>query len=236
MPHRVRALLALALLVTPAAARAQARVTVGAAGVYGQPLGQFGNSVKRAFGLDGFGTLGVDPQGIFSLRAELGYMQYSTKTEPFFLSTGGGFFELESETKSGVFTLGIGPQLSVPAGPVRPYVAGTVGFARFATNTSINVPARISNTGRKRTLDQRTVSSDFILSLAGSAGIAFHLSAFGNSGILVDIGARYHRNGQARYVSSEGVQYDGSATPIITPTESEANFLVYRLGVVFPIR
>jgi hypothetical protein len=231
--HRLAALAAIAL--APALGHAQGRITVGAAGIYGQPIGEFSQNVRRAFGADGFGTLGLDSQGILSLRGEIGYQQYASKSEPFLVSTGFGLVELESETKSGVLTMGIGPQLSAPPGPVRPYVAGTVGFARFATNTSINIAADRSQSGTKETLDEQTVSSDFILSLAASAGIAFQVPAFGR-GVQIDVGARYHRNGNAKYVPSEGVVYNGTGTPIVTPTESEADFVVYRIGIVVPIR
>jgi hypothetical protein len=231
--HRITALAALAL--APSLSHAQGRFTVGGAGIYGQPVGEFSQNVRRAFGLDGFGTLGIDPQGILSLRAEVGYQQYASKSEPFLVSTGFGLVELESETKSGVLTMGIGPQLSAPAGPVRPYVAGTVGFARFATNTSISIPADRSQSGSKETLDDQTISSDFILSLAASAGIAFQVPAFGR-GVQIDLGARYHRNGNAKYVTSEGVVYNGTGSPIVTATESEADFVVYRIGIAVPIR
>ena len=53
---------------------------------------------------------------------------------------------------------------------------------------------------------------------------------------MVDLGARYHHNGLASYVSSDGVQYNGSGTPTIVATTSEADFIVYRIGVIVPIR
>jgi hypothetical protein len=238
--------LALALALAPALAHAQlvpvaiakpARHTVAIAALYAQPLGEFGQNVKRGFGLDGAATYGIDARGIFGLRAQLGYIQYNSRSQPFYANTGFGLAELESSTKSGVLTLGVGPHIMAPEGALRPYVGGTVGFARFATETSIDVPARVSNTGSTQTLDSRTISSDFLLSLAGSAGLAFALPFFGNSGALADLGVRYHHNGLARYVSSEGVVYrSGSVTPTVTATESEANFLVYRVGVVIPLR
>src|SRR4051794_16693137 len=229
-------LCALALLVASNSARAQIvlsspsrslslpRFTLGGAGVYAQPLGDFSRNVRQGWGIDGAGTYGIDAQSIVSLRAELGYVQYASKSEPFSLSTGVGFFDLESETKSGVLTFGVGPQLSLPIGSaVRPYVAGTIGFARFATSTSINIPADRSNTGEKEELNSRDyVPSDWVLSLGASAGIGFEVAALGR-GVLVDLGARYHRNGQATYVSPEGVTYNGTGRPTVIATQSQAD-------------
>ena len=234
MTHRNRILVALALVVAPLTAHAQSRFTAGIAGVYGQPLGQFGQNVRRGFGLDGFGTLGIDPRGIISLRGEIGYIRYNRKSEYFLVNTGFGLAELESETTSGVLTMGAGPQLMLPEGPIRPYIGGTVGFARFATNTSVNVPSDQTNTGQKESIYDETVSSDFILSLAAVGGLAFQLNFLGR-GILADLGVRWHRNGEAEYVSSEGVFYSGTGQPSITATRSDADFLVYRLGIVIPI-
>ena len=234
MPHCNRILVALALVLSPVAAHGQARFTAGVAGVYGQPLGQFGDNVKRGFGLDGFGTLGIDPRGVFSLRGEIGYIRYNRKSEFFLVNTGFGLAELESETTSGVLTMGAGPQLMLPEGPIRPYIGGTVGFARFATNTSINVPSDQTNTGQKESIYDETVSSDFILSIAAVGGLAFQLNFLGR-GVLADLGVRWHRNGEAEYVSSEGVFYSGTGQPSITATRSEANFLVYRLGIMIPL-
>ena len=234
MPHRNRIVAALALLLTPLAAHGQGRYAVGIAGLYGQPLGPFADNVRRGFGFDGMGSIAFDQFGIFSLKAELGYVRLAKKTEPFIADNGFNFVELESETTSGVLTLGAGPQLTLPSGPIRPYVGGTVGFARFATNTSINLPANQSNTGQKETLYQETVSSDFILSLTASGGIRFELPFMGR-GVLADLGARWHRNGEAEYVTSEGVVYNGTGRPTITPTRSEADFIVYRLGIVIPL-
>jgi len=130
---------------------------------------------------------------------------------------------------------GIGPQLMAPEGSVRPYIAGTIGFSRFSTETAINIPASQSNSGTTEQLDQQTISSDFIMSLTGTAGIAFHVGFLGNSA-MGDLGVRYHHNGLARYVSSDGVQYNGTGDATVTPTTSDANFLTYRIGVVIPIR
>ena len=234
MPHRNRIVAVLALLLLPFAAQAQARYTVGLSGLYGQPLGPFADNVRHGFGLDGMGTIGLDTRGIFSLKAELGWIRLDSKSEPFIVNTGFEFLELESETTSGVLMLGAGPQLAVPFGPIRPYVGGSVGFARFATNTAIKISADQTNTGQEETIDDQTVSSDFILSLAASGGIRFELPFMGR-GILGDLGVRWHRNGEAEYVSSEGVVYNGSGQPTITATRSDADFLVYRLGIVIPL-
>jgi hypothetical protein len=234
MPSRSRIVAALGLLLLPLTAQGQARYTVGVSGLYGQPLGPFADNVRHGFGLNGMGTAGLDSRGILSLKAELGWLRLDSKSEPFIVDTGFEFLELESETTSGVLTLGVGPQLAVPFGPIRPYVGGSVGFARFSTNTAIKLSADQSNTNQEETIDDQTVSSDFILSLTASGGIRFELPFMGR-GILADFGARWHRNGEAEYVSSEGVVYNGAGVPTITATRSDADFLVYQLGIVIPL-
>lgn len=250
MRHRIPSMVVAALLLLPALhpARAQlipaatnaalvpARHSAGIAFIVGQPLGDFGKNVRNGFGLDGMGTLGLDSRGIVSLRAQVGWLQYARKTETFWVNSAYGLYELESETKSGVLTFGVGPQIMAPTGNARPYIAGTVGLARFSTSTAINIPSSQSNSGTTEEIASQTVSSDNLLSLTGAAGVAFTLSIFGNSGVLADLGVRYVHNGLAKYVSSDGVQYNGTGDPTITPTESEADFLTYRLGVVIPIR
>jgi len=113
MPHRNRIVAVFALLLLPFAAQAQARYTVGLSGLYGQPLGPFADNVRHGFGLDGMGTLGLDTRGIFSLKAELGWIRLDSKSEPFIVNTGFEFLELESETTSGVLMLGAGPRAIV---------------------------------------------------------------------------------------------------------------------------
>ena len=249
MTHRIPrlAIAAFLLVAGPTAAHAQlvpavnpatapARHSAGIAFIVGQPLGDFKQNVSNGFGFDGMGSLGLDSRGIVSLRAQIGWLQYSRKTETFWVNSGFGLYQLESETKSGVLTLGVGPQIMAPTGTARPYVAGTIGLARFSTSTAINIPSSQSNSGSTEQLASQTVSSDNLLSLTGAAGVAFALSIFGNSGVLADLGVRYVHNGLAKYVSSDGVQYNGTGDPTITPTESEADFITYRLGVVIPIR
>src|SRR3954469_21251682 len=100
MPPRNRIVVSLAFLLVPLAAHGQSRYTVGASGVYGDPLGEFGSNVNHGFGIDGMGTVGLDSRGIFSLRGDIGYIWYNRKSEPFFANTGFDIIELESETSS----------------------------------------------------------------------------------------------------------------------------------------
>ena len=120
MSRRIRNFATLALLLSPLAAEAQSPTPSAEAASMASRSAFSPTTSSGAFGLDGFGTIGLDPQGIFSLKAELGYIRYNRKTEPFFASDGFSTFELESETTSGVLMLGAGPQLTMPTGPPSP--------------------------------------------------------------------------------------------------------------------
>lgn len=233
--HRRHAL-ALLLVAAPTATQAQSRHSAGLAGVYGQPLGPFRQNVDRGLGLNGAATFGIDSRGILGLRGELGYLRYDSNTEDFAVATGyGGYVLVQSQTTSGILTMGVGPQLTLPLGPLRPYVAALIGFSNFATRTSLSVPANSSETGMQEDLGSRTHSSDFVLSRGGAAGLVAPIPGFGNSGFLLDLSVRYHQNGEARYVKKGDVRSNGTAVPTVSATQSEANFIAYRLGVVIPL-
>ena len=233
MRRSVHRALALSLLLVPISMHAQSRRMGSISGIYAQPQGEFKKNVDRGWGADGSVTLGADSRGIFGLRADAGLIRYNSAEEQFYVRLNTGqLVLLESSTTSSIYTLSVGPQLTAPLGPVSPYIGAAVGLAYFGTSTDVNLPANSSNTGQTQTLDSQTNSSDFVLSLSGNGGIRIALPT--TTGFMLDIGLRYHRNGEAEYVTPAGVQYTGTGQPTITKTRSEANFVAYRVGLAMP--
>ena len=136
--------------------------------------------MSNGFGLDGMGTIGLDSRGIFSLRAQLGWIQYSRKTETFFVQSGLRPRSSSSRRRRAACSPSASGRSSwrLRGRSVRTSRGRSASRASPPRRRSTS-PRDSRNSGTKETLDQQTVSSDYILSLAGAAGIAFQLSIFG---------------------------------------------------------
>ena len=204
------AALALAAAVLPATAMAQvfsvgrddgrapggarhSPVLVGASFTYAVPQGDFRQNVKQGFGGDVGAHLKLDRRGILGLGAELGFLTYGRETQRVPLSsTIGGRINVDLTTSNNIFWMGVGPQLTAPSGPVRPYVNGTAGFAVFWTESSV----------KGRNDDESFASTnnynDGTFAWTGGAGILIPVGVAKEGAI--DIGVRYHGNGNTRYL------------------------------------
>lgn len=197
-------------------------VTGGLAVVYGRPTGVFRDFVKQGFGLDGSVHYKFDRQGIFSLGLEGGFLTYGRDTKRVPLSsTIGGLILVDVTTSNNIFWLGLGPQLTAPSGPIRPYVSGTGGFAYFFTESSVE--------GSRDNFEfaKTTNYDDATFAWTGGGGI---LIPVGNSGGAIDIGMRYHGNGNVRYLRRGSYSEDGNGNITFFPIESEAPLLSWRVG------
>jgi len=196
--------------------------TGGLALVYGRPTGDFGDFVKQGFGIDGNAHYKIDRRGIFSIGAEGGFLTYGRESKRVPLSsTIGGLILVDVTTSNNIFWLGLGPQLTAPSGPLRPYVSGTAGFSYFFTESSVE--------GSRNDIEfaKTTNFDDATFAWTGAAGF---LIPFGNSGAALDIGARYHGNGNVRYLRRGGFAEDGNGNVTFFPIESEAPLVSWRIG------
>lgn len=197
-------------------------VTGGLAFVYGQPTGVFRDFVKQGFGFDGNVHYKVDRAGIFSLGLEGGYLTYGRETKRVPLSsTIGSLILVDVTTSNNIVWLGFGPQLTVPSGPIRPYVSGTAGFAYFFTESSVE--------GSSSTYDFATTTNYHDGTFAWTGGGGF-LVPIGKKGAALDVGVRYHGNGSVRYLRKGAYQDNGNGDIEFFPTESEAPLISWRIG------
>ena len=190
---------------------------------YGRPTGDFQNFVKQGFGIDGNVHLKVDRQGIFSLGLEGGFLTYGRETERVPLSTTiGGRILVDVTTSNNIVWLGLGPQLTAPSGAIRPYVNGTVGFAYFFTESSAEGSS--SNIEFAKT----TNYDDGTFAWTGGGGFIIPLGRKREAGL--DLGVRYHGNGNVRYLRKGSIVDVGNGQVEINAIESEAPLLNFRIG------
>lgn len=190
-----------------------------------QPLGAFNDFISEGYGVSGGVVWNLDRDRVFGIRLDGGFVQYDSEKKRACVSTTIGCrIEVDVNTANDIVFAGIGPQITVPAGPVRPYLNATGGFSYFYTHSSVS--------GRDRYDDQfdTTNHDDAVFALTGGGGILIPLS-MRRTPVLLDLGATYHRNGEATYLRRGSITDNPDGTIVVTPIRSEANFITYRIGV-----
>lgn len=217
-----------ALLVLAGAAQAQGLREVrnwstgGLGLMIAQPVGQFSDFVGVHPGMGGAFALG----GPVGLRVGGSILVYGHQRD--FVPIGGGRILLDVTTDNVIGTLGVGPQITLGRGPVRPYGYGMIGFSYFATVSSLGDDCGCDSFASSTNYDD--------LTLASEAGGGFQFALSRHRPLFLDLSARYLRNGRVRYLPEGGVveHADGSVT--LQAIESEANLVVFQLGLSVGLR
>lgn len=210
----------------PAGPAGPMRPFAGAAGLIAQPVGEFNDYVGVGGGLGAHFLYRLDPQGIVSLRVDGGFINYGRESREVCLSaTVGCRVTVRLTTDNNIFFGSIGPQLMVPEGVLRPYVNAGAGVSYFATTSSVRGTSSGSDA-----FASTTNFDDATLAWFGGGGLYIPLS-IASRPVLIDLAARYTGNGEVEYLRKGGIEDhpDGSIT--LHPTRSQANLVVYQIGV-----
>lgn len=202
------------------------RVYFGIQGVYARPVAEFGDYVKHGGGLDLSAALPVTRGNALALRADGGFIVYGSETRRVcFSATVGCRILLDLTTTNSIAYLNVGPQLMLPTGPVRPYINGAIGGAYFGTTSSVD-----GVDGNDDDFASTTNFDDITFAWNAGGGVLVRLSS-GNTPVFLDLGARYHGNGEVEYLKRGDIVDNPDGTITITPTRSEANLVTFQLGV-----
>ena len=201
------------------------RLYGGLNGLVSVPQGEFRDFIKTGGGIGGHFIYQLDRSGVLALRLDVGGVMYGNeRTRACFSPPIGCRIELEVNTSNNIFLGGIGPQLMVPTGTFTPYVAGTIGFAYFFTESSIE------GTGSDVSFADTNNFDDGTLAWTALAGVYIPIRK-GARPISLDLGASYHWNGEASYLRPGSIQDFPDGSIQINPLRSETNLLVFRLGI-----
>lgn len=248
---RAVALTAVALLVAPSEARAQDPVpepspptaigdTTSAATRFARrfagqlsvvqmrPVGELAQNIGFGYGLEGAALMRLDAAGVLALRAELGFVQYGSEhmTVPL-SSTVGSRILVNVTTTNDVITSGLGAQVMLPSGVIRPYATGSAGLVSFITQSSVE------GSGDAQPFAQTTNHQDTGFAWLAGGGLYIPLSR-GAHRVSVDVGATYHATQGKRSYLKPGSIHDLPGGGIaIDPLYSQANFLTWRVGLRF---
>ena len=188
------------------------------------PTGEFAENVGTGFGFGLHGRYELDDAGILSIRGDFGLINYGSETIRICVTqpcrvTG------DLTTSNNIFFAGIGPELGVAGGPVRFYANLSGGFAYFQTTSSVE--------GSNNSGDPFATSTNFEdATLAWMTGGGLQLrTAAGRFPLLIDVGARYHGNGEAEYLRKGDITDLPDGSVVINPRRSETNLWTFRVGV-----
>jgi hypothetical protein len=201
-------------------------VIAGIALHFGSPQGDFASNVNGAFGANGFlgARLGTSP---FAIRADLDYSIYGSETRRAPLGSGPlGLINVDVNTTNNILGGGLGLQAGVPGASVRPYVGGSLGFSYFFTESSVSGSHQMSSEAFASSTNYG--DGTFAKTLYGGFYIPI-----GSSGGQLDLGARYHWNGEARYLTNGGISFDSGNNPVLSPRRTRADLLTIQVGFAF---
>ena len=196
----------------------------------GDPVGEFErNDVDDGFGLGLAGRFPVSGAGPLALRLDGGFMIYGHERRGLcFPAPVGCRIGLDLNTYNTIAFLGVGPELAGP-GPVSPYINGTFGLTWFYTNSSLSGDDDWDESFNT------TNYSDWVTAVRVGGGVRFKIAGAPWRPVQLDIGAQYHRNGVADYLREGDIVDLPDGSIELYPIRSEANMVVFNVGVAFPV-
>lgn len=203
------------------------RFTLGGHLDFASPVEEFRDNVDNGVGVGGFARYNIDRRGIFSVRLDGSWAMYGREKKRVPLSnTVGGRILVDVVTTNSLFAFGIGGQLTVPSGPVRPYANVGFAFLGFTTGSSVSG----SNFDDEPFASSTNYSDGTTAAVLGT-GIVIPVGR----DIGIDLALRYHRGGTASYLKEGSIQDNDDGTITITPLESRTPFILYSLGVTWQV-
>jgi opacity protein-like surface antigen len=201
------------------------RTFLGLDALVAAPQGEFDSYVNVGGGLGGHVLLRLDRAGALALRVDGGFLQYGhERKRGCFGGVGGCRVQLDVNTDNNILLFGVGPQLMVPDGRFRPYLTGTAGLAYFFTESSLSGRDEADGFARTNNFDDAT----FAWTAGGGIYIPLRRRAHP---ISLDLGARYHDNGEARYLREGSITDNPDGSITISPIRSQTNFVIFHVGV-----
>lgn len=209
----------------PDAVRPPPRGYLGLSLQVGQARGQFADYVDYGGGAGAYLVYRPNPNGPFGVRLDFMYLNYGSQTHRYPLVPG---IVVDVTTDNQIYQFALGPQLTIGQGALQVYGFGTVGGSFFSTTSGVE-----GSDQSNQQFASTTNHADATFSGEFGGGVLIRLSR--GLPLLLDVGARYLKNGRVTYVTKERVTISGNQL-IVDPVNSDANLMVYHLGVALGLR
>lgn len=201
----------------------------GATFTVAQTRGEFSDYVDGGFGGQLHYIHQLDRGGWLGIRADAGLVVYGYERQRVPLSpTIGGRVLVDLTTSNNLAYVGVGPQIGVPNGRLRPYVNGYAGYSFIWTQSSV------SGTANDEDFASTTNFDDGSVSYGGGAGIYIPVK-HGPAPASIDIGVRYHNNGTAEYLREGDIEDNPDGSITLYPVRSDTDLLTFHIGFSFGI-
>ena len=159
-------------------------------------------------------------QQALSLRSDAALLIYGRQASRECFGTGCRI-SVDITTSNKIISGLVGPELQVPSGPIRPYVNAMAGWTVFWTSSS----ADGLNGGPD--VFQTTNQVDNLFTSAVGGGVRIPIGPR----ISIDLNARRHDNGRARYLTRDSFGDGTNRSPLVR--ESDVNMWTYGIGLSF---
>lgn len=200
---------------------------MGLRGHHARPVGEFADFIDHGWGGSLSFTFKVTE--LLGLRGDLGFVNYGREEQDACLVSIGCRIALDLTTSNDIVFAGIGPELRVPLGPLRPYAFANAGIGYFLTTS------RISGDADSHDFANTTNFDDLTFAWSAGGGLLIPVSS-GKVPIAIDIGTQYHNNDVVRYLREGDIIDLPDGNISFQPIHSRANFLTYRVGLSLGLR
>jgi hypothetical protein len=199
------------------------RSLLGISGVLARPVGEFQDFVDWGGGIDLYGVVNLSRRSPLGIRFDGSLLVYGHESFRRPLSHTVPRVTVDVDTDNLIASLGVGPQLTLGHGAIRPYLYGTVGFSYFATVSSASGTADFHGMSS-------TNFDDVTEALTAGGGLLLRLTNGGNP-VSLDLSAQSVYHGEADYLREGSVVDSPDGTVSYIAIRSEANLVTFRLGV-----
>lgn len=213
----------------------------GLGGLAAVAVGEFSTDVDLAGGLALYVNRALG-QSVFSLGGEIGWMEYGSTSRLVFL---GGLIpevpdaSVEVTTSNDMMLVHGRLRAQRRQGRWRPYGDGQVGVTELSTRTAVQGSFEcttisdgfggVSADCNRSTSSEATQARDFVLSYGASGGV---MMRFGSSPAWLDLSVRYHRGGEALYLTRGAVRVVGDRA-FLDFSRSRTDMVVFYVGVAY---
>jgi hypothetical protein len=208
------------------------RFTIGGDLLVSVPKGELDNQIDNGFGGNLYGLFRIDREGAFSIRGDLGGLEYGNETVPVPGYPLTGRVGLRVVTSNDIFWGSIGPQFTLPLGPVRPYANVGLGFMYFSTNSSVRGEDQY---GGGYSFGNTENQSDNTHTWIFGGGILFRLGTGPTAPLSLNVGGRYFTGGEATYLKEGAIRDNPDGTITIFPSHSKTDQITWQVGVSYTI-